>query len=207
MWLCGVHHCVRLERERKSAPGVANQRELSLPRTIFLGAEGQELMLGMAVLHADRNRFPLQGIDIKAGGRVTKNARRTAPKSDNAYLKLLVKVCNNSWLTSECTDTPFFFCLRCRCFPDMGGLTVVVFLLQLYRFLERRTDSSFNKIVLKRMFMSKMHRPPLSLSKLAQFMEGKVPRNTPPPPPPPPSRFLLFGFLLLSFPPCQVPSS
>lgn len=45
---------------------------------------------------------------------------------------------------------------------------------QLYRFLERRTDAAFNKIVLKRMFMSKINRPPLSLSKLAKFMAGKV---------------------------------
>jgi hypothetical protein len=45
---------------------------------------------------------------------------------------------------------------------------------QLYRFLERRTESNFNAVVLKRLFMSKTNRPPLSLSKLAKFMEGKV---------------------------------
>jgi large subunit ribosomal protein L18e len=44
----------------------------------------------------------------------------------------------------------------------------------LYAFLVRRTDSKFNKVVLKRLFMSKTNRPPLSLSKLAKFMEGKV---------------------------------
>jgi large subunit ribosomal protein L18e len=33
----------------------------------------------------------LQGIDLVAGGRNTKK-HRTAPKSDNVYLKLLVKV-------------------------------------------------------------------------------------------------------------------
>ena len=38
----------------------------------------------------------------------------------------------------------------------------------------RRTESDFNKTVLKRLFMSKANRPPLSLSKLAKFMEGKV---------------------------------
>merc|ERR1719261_2058439 len=69
-----------------------------------------------------------------AGGRNRRNARRTAPKSDNVYLKLLVK---------------------------------------LYKFLHRRTDSKFNKVVLKRLFMSKTNKPPLSLSKLAKFMEGK----------------------------------
>ena len=60
---------------------------------------------------------------------------RTAPKSENVYLKLLVK---------------------------------------LYRFLARRTDSDFNKTVLKRLFMSKINRPPLSLSKLAKFHKGGV---------------------------------
>ena len=35
-------------------------------------------------------------------------------------------------------------------------------LVKLYRFLARRTDSDFNKTVLKRLFMSKINRPPLS---------------------------------------------
>ena len=46
--------------------------------------------------------------------------------------------------------------------------------MQLYRFLARRTDAPFNKVVLKRLYMSKINRPPISLSKLIQFMEGKV---------------------------------
>ena len=45
---------------------------------------------------------------------------------------------------------------------------------QLYSFLVRRTESKFNKVVLKRLFMSRTNRPPLSLSKLAKFMAGKV---------------------------------
>merc|ERR1712054_554196 len=73
------------------------------------------------------------GIDIKAGGRV-KNSNRTSPKTENVYIRLLVK---------------------------------------LYRFLARRVDSNFNKVILKRLFMSKMNRPPLSLSKVAKFMRGK----------------------------------
>ncbi|KAL3134792.1 60S ribosomal protein L18-3 [Trebouxia sp. C0010 RCD-2024] len=73
------------------------------------------------------------GIDLEAGGR-NKKVRRTAPKSENVYLKLLVK---------------------------------------LYGFLVRRTDSNFNKVVLKRLFMSKTNRPPLSLSRLQKYMEGK----------------------------------
>merc|ERR1711970_787046 len=74
------------------------------------------------------------GIDIKAGGRATKCAKRTAPKSENVYIRLLVK---------------------------------------LYRFLARRTEAKFNAVVLKRLFMSRHNRPPLSLSKLAKFMRGK----------------------------------
>ena len=46
--------------------------------------------------------------------------------------------------------------------------------VQLYAFLVRRTDSGFNKVVLKRLFMSKTNRPPLSLSKLIKLTEGKV---------------------------------
>lgn len=45
---------------------------------------------------------------------------------------------------------------------------------QLYSFLVRRTDSKFNKVVLKRLFMSRTNRPPLSLSRLARFMKNKV---------------------------------
>lgn len=45
--------------------------------------------------------------------------------------------------------------------------------MQLYRFLVRRTDSEFNKVVLRRLFQSRTNRAPLSLSKLAGFMKGK----------------------------------
>ncbi|CAL9078962.1 unnamed protein product [Musa textilis] len=73
------------------------------------------------------------GIDLVAGGR-SKKARRTASRSDDVYLKLLVK---------------------------------------LYRFLVRRTGSKFNAVILKRLFMSKNNRPPISLKRLITFMEGK----------------------------------
>lgn len=39
---------------------------------------------------------------------------------------------------------------------------------QLYRFLARRTDSKFNKVVLRRLYMSRINRPPLSLSRVAR---------------------------------------
>ncbi|KAH7676590.1 large subunit ribosomal protein L18e protein [Dioscorea alata] len=73
------------------------------------------------------------GIDLVAGGR-SKRVKRTAPRSDDVYLKLLVK---------------------------------------LYRFLVRRTGSKFNAVVLKRLFMSKTNRPPISLRRLIKFMDGK----------------------------------
>merc|ERR1712076_265060 len=48
-------------------------------------------------------------------------------------------------------------------------------LVKLYRFLARRTDSKFNKILLKRLFMSRTNRPPLSLSRLStNVKEGKT---------------------------------
>ncbi|CAL9136636.1 unnamed protein product [Musa textilis] len=74
------------------------------------------------------------GIDLVAGGR-SKKARRTAPRSDDIYLKLLVK---------------------------------------LYRFLVRRTGSKFNAVILRRLFMSKINRPPISLKRLITFMNGKA---------------------------------
>lgn len=44
---------------------------------------------------------------------------------------------------------------------------------QLYRFLARRTDSKFAKVVLKRLFMSRINRPPVSLSTLSRLTQGK----------------------------------
>ncbi|KAK4732281.1 hypothetical protein R3W88_025269 [Solanum pinnatisectum] len=73
------------------------------------------------------------GIDLVAGGK-SKKTKRIAPKSDDVYLKLLVK---------------------------------------LYRFLARRTGSKFNAVILKRLFMSKINKAPLSLSRLVTYMAGK----------------------------------
>ncbi|KAG5645786.1 hypothetical protein DXG03_005323 [Asterophora parasitica] len=79
------------------------------------------------------------GIDIKAHH--VKKGNRTAPKSEDPYLLLLVK---------------------------------------LYRFLARRTDSAFNKAILHRLFLSKINRPPISLSRIiketsnASDLESKI---------------------------------
>ncbi|KAJ5621187.1 60S ribosomal protein [Penicillium herquei] len=40
-------------------------------------------------------------------------------------------------------------------------------LVKLYRFLARRTESNFNKVVLRRLFMSRINRPPVSISRIA----------------------------------------
>jgi large subunit ribosomal protein L18e len=64
-----------------------------------------------------------------AGGRVKKGIR-TTPKTDNVYIRLLVK---------------------------------------LYRFLSRRTSAKFNKIILKRLFQSRVNRAPISLTRVARY--------------------------------------
>jgi large subunit ribosomal protein L18e len=46
-------------------------------------------------------------------------------------------------------------------------------LVKLYRFLARRTNAAFNKVILKRLFMSRVNRPPMSLSRLAAQMKHK----------------------------------
>ena len=40
----------------------------------------------------------------------------------------------------------------------------LLLLVKLYRFLARRTDSKFNKAILKRLFQSRINRPPVSIS-------------------------------------------
>lgn len=41
----------------------------------------------------------------------------------------------------------------------------------MYRFLARRTGSKFNKIILKRLFMSRINKPPISLARVVRFMK------------------------------------
>ncbi|XP_074647501.1 large ribosomal subunit protein eL18-like [Tubulanus polymorphus] len=47
----------------------------------------------------------------------------------------------------------------------------LLLLVKLYRFLARRTNAKFNKIILKRLFMSKNNRPPLSIARLVRMMK------------------------------------
>ncbi|XP_013908418.1 PREDICTED: 60S ribosomal protein L18, partial [Thamnophis sirtalis] len=71
-----------------------------------------------------------KGIDIRHNK--DRKVRRKEPKSQDIYLRLLVK---------------------------------------LYRFLARRTNAKFNKVILKRLFMSRTNRPPLSVSRLIRKMK------------------------------------
>ncbi len=48
----------------------------------------------------------------------------------------------------------------------------LLLLVKLYRFLSRRSSSKFNRIVLKRLFMSRVNRPPLSIARLVRNMRG-----------------------------------
>merc|ERR1711972_1293798 len=45
-------------------------------------------------------------------------------------------------------------------------------LVKLYKFLARRTDSKFNEIVMRRLFMSNTNRPPMSIARLVRKMKG-----------------------------------
>jgi len=48
-----------------------------------------------------------------------------------------------------------------------SGNPYLVLLTKLYKFLARRTEAPFNKVVLRRLFMSRINRPPVSLSRIA----------------------------------------
>merc|ERR1711939_66509 len=78
-------------------------------------------------VHGDGHTSSKMGIDIVHHH--VKKGNRSAPKSQDPYLLLLVK---------------------------------------LYRFLARRTDSAFNKVILRRLFMSKTNRPPISVSRISR---------------------------------------
>jgi large subunit ribosomal protein L18e len=46
-------------------------------------------------------------------------------------------------------------------------------LVKLYSFISRRADSKFAATIAKRLCMSRINKPPLSLSRLARYMKGK----------------------------------
>eukprot|EP01138_Halocafeteria_seosinensis_P014481 gb/GECG01014784.1/.p1 GENE.gb/GECG01014784.1/~~gb/GECG01014784.1/.p1 ORF type:complete len:219 (+),score=17.13 gb/GECG01014784.1/:1-657(+) len=46
-------------------------------------------------------------------------------------------------------------------------------LVKLYRFLARRTNANFNKVVLRRLMLSRTNKPPMGLARVARYMKGK----------------------------------
>ncbi|WVR06387.1 hypothetical protein IAU60_003418 [Kwoniella sp. DSM 27419] len=54
----------------------------------------------------------------------------------------------------------------------------LLLLVKLYRFLARRTDAKFNRVILRRLFMSKINRPPISLSRIVKETKGSNPDNS-----------------------------
>ncbi len=79
-----------------------------------------------------------------------RSTHRKAPKSDNVYLKLLVKL--------------YRFLAREFLFSRL--VSQHDFLQSLTSDSSGRTDSSFNKVILRRLFMSRIHRPPVSISRI-----------------------------------------
>jgi large subunit ribosomal protein L18e len=53
----------------------------------------------------------------------------------------------------------------------------LLLLVKLYRFLARRSGAKFNKIVLRRLFMSKINRPAISLARIVRKMKGETRAN------------------------------
>ncbi|EKV10688.1 Ribosomal protein L18 [Penicillium digitatum PHI26] len=108
------------------APKVKDQKPLALSIRVRQQAISREV-----------DQYTAMGIDLDRHH--VRSSHRKAPKSDNVYLKVLVK---------------------------------------LYRFLARRTESNFNKAVLRRLFMSRINRPPVSLSRavanISEAQKGKT---------------------------------
>ncbi|KAF7594273.1 hypothetical protein BBP40_009673 [Aspergillus hancockii] len=95
-------------------------------RGLFKGIVPNLLKVAPSMASSVPSVLAAMGIDLDRHH--VRNSHRKAPKSENVYLQVLVK---------------------------------------LYRFLARRTDSNFNKVVLRRLFMSRINRPPVSLSRIA----------------------------------------
>ncbi|MCJ1405966.1 hypothetical protein MMC19_000031 [Ptychographa xylographoides] len=93
------------------------------------------------------------GIDLDTHH--VRSSHRKAPKSDNVYLKLLVKLYRFLARKSSRHSSE-----ERRLNSTRDWLSNVVW------FWVGRTDSSFNKVILRRLFMSRINRPPLSLSRL-----------------------------------------
>ena len=99
--------------------------------------------------------FLVQGVDV---GHKQRKVIRREPKSDDPYLRLLVKV-HHSIHSS-------IYTIMLLVPGRLSSLFNTHLPSQLYRFLARRTDAPFNKVVLKRLYMSKTNRPPISIARI-----------------------------------------
>ena len=133
-----------------------------------------------ALKHLLTDRCEYSGIDLDRHH--VRDGHRKAPKSDNVYLKLLVKLYR--FLAR-------MYCLKCPASDfcaqkDLPFLDHHPILLQAISrtSIVGRTDSAFNRIVLRRLFMSRINRPPISLSRLIAITNDKSPhpKNAPTPP-------------------------
>merc|ERR1712118_139487 len=52
-----------------------------------------------------------------------------------------------------------------------SGNPYLTLVINLYRFMDRRCPSNFNRVVLKRLMMSRAERPPMCTSTLSKFMQ------------------------------------
>ncbi|XP_043390611.1 60S ribosomal protein L18 isoform X1 [Chelonia mydas] len=96
---------------------------------------------------------------------------RTPGRQDTWVLGLALLLSN---VTCVSTARRACHCLSFPMVPTGGGrqgLPLMAVSPQLYRFLARRTSSRFNKVVLKRLFMSRTNRPPLALSRMIRKMK------------------------------------
>lgn len=94
------------------------------------------------------------GIDLNSHH--VRSSHRKAPKSENVYLKLLVKLyrflARKSKVLSLIQDP-------IRQTRDLRKIILIHHI--------GRTESNFNKTVLRRLFMSRINRPPMSISRIA----------------------------------------
>jgi len=106
---------------------------------------------------------PPQGVDV---GHKQRKVVRKEPKSKNPYISLLVKVSVGILWRKLIYAHELVVCVEV---PLSVGDRDSCISYQLYRFLSRRTDAPFNKVVLKRLYMSKINRPPLSIARIVSY--------------------------------------
>lgn len=93
-----------------------------------------------------------------------RKTHRQAPKSDNVYLKLLVKYYR--FLARKfIPQLPHWH--SAVCLGPLQGKSPSLICI----FFAGRTDSGFNKVVLRRLFMSRINRPPVSISRIASNIQ------------------------------------